>query len=139
MNASQGTTAVFSLSLAIAIATSSPSVMNKRCDGSFLRTGDIVPTFGSRNEYVVRIERIEDRDGKVVGWIYTGNKGHKVVQATDDMSREDAEKAGIELPGNPVNRVSTLPSFRKNPWTDLKIQACIAFRRLHSVSSGSRR
>lgn len=89
-----------------------------------MRTGDIVPTFGLRNEYVVRIDRVYNSAGATVGWVYVGNRGDKVVEGTKLMSTADLRKARITLWAKAMRPVSSFPRFRSNPWADLKIEPC---------------
>lgn len=110
--------------LAFTVILGANSPMNRACAGSYLRTGDIVPMFGSKTEYVVRIDRVVNHTGATVGWVYVGDHGHKVVQGTAAMSRSDLRRAGIKLSENRINHVSPFPRFTQNPWTDLRIVPC---------------
>lgn len=99
---------------------------NYKCGSSYLRIGDILPSAShDAVEYIAKIERVVSKSRRTVGWVYVGNLGHKIAEATVEMSAQDRNVAGIKLGTNPINRTSTFPTIVDNPWKELTIIDCV--------------
>lgn len=93
---------------------------NSRCANSRFMTGDIFPN--ARGGLIVRISKIVDSQGVVVGWTFKTERGGEFAQATHRMAPDDLARVGLHL--NASDRLSPIFPLHANPWPDLRIKLC---------------
>jgi hypothetical protein len=113
---------VSALILAIAVAINSFH-NGIKCGNAMLATGDFFPLqdikFASA---VTDIYAVSDRQGSDVAWIFVGNTGDEMIEATRQMSFTDGKLA--ELPSNPAGWPATIYPYKGTVWPDLTQRLC---------------
>ena len=96
---------------------------NQRCANSQFITGDFIltPPLGKR-AMVVRIAKIADAAGRVVGWAFTTDSNERVGQLSRFARPDDQRLVDVRL--KPEERLSGLFVLERNPWSDLNITPC---------------
>jgi len=108
---------------------------NAICANSQFITGSIFPTASGATVMVVRISKVVDSAGHIVGWGYdtlglrkSGNfdraRRARYFVVNRAMTQRDMVRAGIHLEAG--DRTSGLFQLPSKVWSDLRINACKA-------------
>jgi hypothetical protein len=92
----------------------------RRCEGSFLALGDLLP-FGNNREYVKEIYVIRDRNNEATGWAYKSQNGRWWLQAGSRMDLKDVLHVGAHLPIDVRTRRGSVSPMSRPRWTGLKL------------------
>jgi hypothetical protein len=92
----------------------------RRCEGSFLALGDLLP-FGQNRAYVDAIYVIRDKDDSAIGWAYKSQTGKWWLQAGPRMAPKDVLRVGADLPANAGERRGSVSPMSVPNWKNLRL------------------
>lgn len=114
---------MFSAAIALVLLADSKQADNGlRCGNSFLALGDVLPYH--QEPYVVRIDKLLDRSGSLVGWIYVGSDETTYLQAGALMKPSDIAAVGAKLPTSSLERSGSIAPIDRPVWRDLRVVVC---------------
>lgn len=95
------------------------------------------PILVERYEFINRIEEVLDQNDRVIGWIYSGDKGDKAVQGNLRMSATLQSKLGLSLYSQSYSQSATGVTAghrSRDIWTNFRRITTSQMHQLHVVN-----